>query len=80
MKLTATDQLIAEIENVFDRGGEINPDQRPRYLCITKMYAYLLSSLACYLEDYICKKCANDRENVGKVICHLWLSYFHFYY
>ncbi|XP_043285102.1 condensin complex subunit 1 isoform X2 [Venturia canescens] len=63
--LKATSMLIEEMEVSFDKSNDIlTSENRPLYLCINKMYAYLLSSLACYIEDDICKN--SDSGNIGR--------------
>ena len=54
------------MEGLFSSGGDIGINEKPSYLCMNKMYAYLVSSLACYMEDYIYKN-YNADINVGKV-------------
>ncbi|KAF7403509.1 hypothetical protein HZH68_006303 [Vespula germanica] len=51
--------LVTDMEKIFDQGKEIEEKERPKFLCINKMLAYLLSQFICHINDQISKNSSN---------------------
>lgn len=52
------------MEKIFDQGKEIEEKERPKFLCINKMLAYLLSQFICHINDQISKDSSNIQNPV----------------
>ncbi|KAG7205865.1 hypothetical protein KM043_007797 [Ampulex compressa] len=63
--LKAIEMLINDMEKIFDEGGEMSEDDRLKFLCTNKMYAYLFSWFISYINEKLSKN-AKDIDNVGK--------------
>ncbi|XP_017757299.1 PREDICTED: condensin complex subunit 1 [Eufriesea mexicana] len=66
----AIETLVLDLESIFERGNELEEEDRLKFLNINKMLGYLFSGLICHINDEISKdvndKCIGKRKKSVK--------------
>ncbi|XP_076302628.1 condensin complex subunit 1-like [Lasioglossum baleicum] len=66
----AIEILVLDLETIYERGNELEEEDRLKFLNINKMLAYLFSGFICYINDEISKdvndKCTGKRKKSVK--------------